>query len=147
MRIFRNCAAVPSRCTELVKIWALNMEKVCSRTGKSVTLCWLAGSWMRVDKRILGYSLYVYVLCYKFTFNFGMLLVWILSSSLYLPISQSLNISLSLRDRDRDRADTIITFHPPTTENFLSTQRWLIVKCDTSLESSAQALLISTQKK
>ena len=145
--LFWNYAAVPARCTRWVKIWALNMEKVCSRTGKSVTLCWLAGSWMRVDKRILGYSLYVYVLCYKFTFNFGMLLVWILSSSLYLPISQSLNISLSLRDRDRDRADTIITFHPPTTENFLSTQRWLIVKCDTSLELSAQALLISTQKK
>ena len=62
-----------------------------------------------------------------------------------LSISQSLNLSLSLRDRDR--ADTIITFHPPTTENFLSTQRWLIVKCDTSLELSAHALLISTKKK
>ena len=39
-----------------------------------------------------------------------------------LSISQSLNLSLFLRDRDR--ADTIITFHPPTTpttENFLST--------------------------
>ena len=35
-----------------------------------------------------------------------------------LSISQSLNLSLSLRDRDR--ADTIITFHPPPTENFLS---------------------------
>ena len=162
------------------------MEKVCSRTGKSVTLCWLAGSWMRVDKRILGYSLYVYVLCYKFTFNFGMLLVWILSSSLYLPISQSLNISLSLRDRDR--ADTIITlYHHTTTRNFLSTLeltytqvwyiigivssspthfhsekiglirvtydppvsirvnkylKWLILKCDTSFESSSHALLI-----
>ena len=29
-----------------------------------------------------------------------------------VKLSQSLNLSLSLRDRDR--ADTIITFHPPT---------------------------------
>ena len=61
-----------------------------------------------------------------------------------LSISQSLNLSLSLRDRDR--ADTIITLYH-TTENFLGTLRWLIVKCDTSFESWAQALLISTQKK
>ena len=63
-----------------------------------------------------------------------------------LSISQSLNLSLSLRDIDR--ADTIITFHPPTTttENFLSTYRWLIVKCYTSLKSSAQALLFPLRK-
>ena len=70
-----------------------------------------------------------------------------LSLSLFFSLSISLYHNLSFSLIDRDRADTIITFHPPTTENFLSTQRWLIVKCDTSLESSAQALLISTQKK
>ena len=48
-----------------------------------------------------------------------------------VKLSQSLNLSLSLRDRDR--ADTIITFHPPPTENFLSalevtyTQVWYII--------------------
>ena len=48
-----------------------------------------------------------------------------------LSISQSLNLSVSLRDR----ADTKIT---------LPHYRTLILKCDTSFESSAQALLIST---
>ena len=43
-------------------------------------------------------------------------------------------------------SDTIITSQNPPRENFLSTYRWLILKWDTSLESSAQALLISTQK-
>ena len=62
-----------------------------------------------------------------------------------LSISQSLNLSLSLRDRDR--ADTIITLYHHTTPPPTSLYRWLILKCDTSLESSAQALLISTQKK
>ena len=48
----------------------------------------------------------------------------------YQALYLSLNLSLSLRDI----ADTIITIS-------------LILKCDTSLESSAPALLISTQKK
>ena len=49
-----------------------------------------------------------------------------------VKLSLSLDLSLSLRYR----ADTII--HRP--------YRWLIFMCDTSLESSAEALLISTQK-
>ena len=42
-----------------------------------------------------------------------------LSLSLALSISLSLNFSLFLSDRDR--ADTIITFNPPPTVNFLRT--------------------------
>ena len=34
-----------------------------------------------------------------------------------LSISLSIYLNLSLSLRDRDRADTIITFHPPPTEN------------------------------
>ena len=60
----------------------------------------------------------------------------LLSSSLYL----SLNLSLSLRDR----ADTIINSTHTPTANFLRNS-WLISMC-TSMESSAQALLFSTQK-
>ena len=35
-----------------------------------------------------------------------------------------------------------VTYDPP-----VSIRVWLLLKCDTSFESSAQALLISTQKK
>ena len=62
-----------------------------------------------------------------------------------VKLSLSLNLSLSLRDRDR--AETTITL-PPHHHSKVFKQRRLILKCDTSCESSAQAaLLISTPKK
>ena len=66
---------------------------------------------------------------------------------LSLSISQSLNLSLSLRDRDR--ADIIITLYHTTPSTYQKIFKHLYsytLKCDTSLESSAQTLLISTQK-
>ena len=64
-----------------------------------------------------------------------------LCQSIYLSFSQSLCL------RDRDRADTIITFnHTTPPETLTLTHQGTLLKCDTSLESSAQALLISTQK-